>query len=348
MSLPDDPTAPPPTTVPPQNSRKSRRLVIGSAAGSLVLLLCLCVGGLAAYGLSPAGRNAAATRTALTAIAQASMPTATVKVTAIPIRVSEIAPPVTAQARTPVASVTAVAAPLVTSTSIPPTNTTVPPTSTPVPPTATPVVPTNTTVPATSTPVPPTNTAAPPTNTPLPPPPPPNTSVPAPPQATSRGLGLDVPDWERLYGKGNPSNANRNYISFGKTLPEAAASTYEYAVTFESYDRKTFGGALRAVVIKRNWGPAAVTEDVARNEAKLLMPTDAQLVSTAKTQTGDMVEVYQSAWLAGQIPPELWTFNRVDPGTFAVQYSLNPQRTVDRRNGRPLDAYIYLKIGKTP
>jgi hypothetical protein len=347
MSLPDDPIAPPPTTVPPRNSRKSRRLVIGSAAGGVVLLVCLCVGGLAAYGLSPAGRNAVATRTALTVIAQASMPTATVKVTAIPSSVSEIASPVTAQARTPVASATAVAAPLVTSTSIPPTitivpptttpvvptNTIVPPSSTPVPPTATPVVPTNTTVPATSTSVPPTN---------MPPPPAPLTSTPppAPPAATSRGLGLDAPDWERLYGKGPTSNANSSYRMFGKNLPEAAAGTYEYAVTFDYYDRKTFKGPLRAVVIKRNWGPAVVTEDVARNEAKLLMPTDAQLVSTAETQTGDMVEVYQSAWLAGQIPPELWTFHRVDPGTFAVQYSLNPRRTVDRRNGRPLDAYI--------
>jgi hypothetical protein len=339
MSLPDDPTAPPPTTVPSQNSRKSRRLVIASAAGGVVLLLCLCVGGLAAYGLSPAGRNAAATRTALTVIAQASMPTATVKVAASPVGVSEIASPVTAQARIPVASATVVAVPLVTSTSIPPTNTTVPPTSTPVPSTATPVVPTNTTVPATSTPVPPTNM-------PLSPSPPTNTSVPAPRQATSRGLGLDVPDWERLYGKGPISNANRNYRQFGKTLPEAAGDTYEYAVTFEYYDAKAFRGPLRAVVIKRNWGPAVVTEDVAVNEAKLFMPTDAQLVSTAKTQTGDMVEVYYSAWLAGQVAPESWTSNRVDPGTFAVQYSLNSRRTVDRRNGRPLDAYIYLKIGK--
>ncbi len=186
------------------------------------------------------------------------------------------------------------------------------------------------TVPATSTPVPPTNTPA-----------------PTPPQATSRGLGLDVPDWEGLYGKGNPSSANRNYISFGKPLPEAAAGTYEYAVTFQA-TAPGISGPRRAVDIKRNWGPGVVTEDTARNAAKGLMPTDAQPVRTEKTQAGDTVEVYSSEWLKGQLPTNMWQGLGVEPGTFAVQFSLNPQRTIDRRNGRPLDAYIYLKIGRIP
>jgi len=80
----------------------------------------------------------------------------------------------------------------------------------------------------------------------------------------------------------------------------------------------------------------------------MLLPTDAQPLRTYTMQGGDTVEVYSSEWLRGQIPAELWSYNKVELGTFAVRYSLNPQRTVDTRNGRPYDAYIVVKIGNIP
>ena len=226
-----------------------------------------------------------------------------------------------------------------------PTNTLPPTPVTPPPPDPTPTLaPTNAPLPHPTATTVPTNA---PTPT-IPPAPPTNTALPAPPQATTGGLGLDVPDWERLYGKSTQSTANRSYITFGKNLPDAAAGTFEYAVTFDYFDRKTFTGSRRATNIKRTWGPAEIAPDTARNEAKALMPTDAQPVRTYMMQGGDTVEVYSSEWLKGQIPAELWSYNRVESGIFAIRYSLNTQRTIDKRNGRPVNAYIVIKIGTIP
>ncbi len=312
MSLPDDPTAPPPTTVPPQNSRRSRRLVIGSAAGGVVLLLCLCVGGLAAYGLSPAGRNAAATRTALTVIAQASMPTATVKATAIPSSVSEIPSPVTAQARISVASATVVAVPLVTSTSIPPTGTSIPLTNTPLLSTATP-----TNISATAT-LPPAPSMIPPTSTPTMRPPTATltvasttvpTNTPLPPSA-SGGLGLSKSEVEKLYGKGNPSTANRNNVAYDDRGMQVS---YPFTVP-QNVDQVT-----------RTWDPEIALE-VGRTEIKAYMPADAQFIQTL-TVRNITVDVYRSAWLATRFPKGPW--GKGEPGSFTILC----QTTADRFGG---------------
>lgn len=260
MSLPDDATAPLPITPAPENSRRRRRIVIGSAAGSVALLLCLCVGGLAAYGLSPVGRNAAATRTALTAIAQASMPTATAKVTAIPIRVSEITPPVTAQARTPVAT------PATTSTPIPPTYTPLPSTATPLPPTATqlPLPPTDTPIPPTDTPVPPTAAPLPPTDTPVPPtamptvvavapavvatatpvpPPPTSTPTPRPAAPVAPVSGFDA---TRYIGQGDRYNCT-DFISQAQAQAVLRADPRD--------PNRLDGGGVPGVACESNNGP---------------------------------------------------------------------------------------------
>lgn len=176
--------------------------------------------------------------------------------------------------------------------------------------------------------------------------PPTNTPQPAPPQATSGGLALDAPAWERLYGKGPTSNANASYKKFGKNLPDTAVGTYEYAVTFD------ISGDRRATLIDRNWGTAVVPMEQARAEGARLGPSDAQLVRTfVSDQTGNRgktVDLYYSEWLKGQFPAEKWQFHRVEPGTFAVVYSLNTERAVDSRNGRPYDARIIVGLGDNP
>ncbi len=230
-----------------------------------------------------------------------------------------------------------------------PTTNTPPPTATSVPPTATTQAPTTVAAAPAAAP-----TATPrPTNTPLPPtaiappsftpPAPTATSVPVAPVAQSGGLGLGDSEWERTYGKGNPSNANRNYLTYRNGA---------YAVNFEYIDRTRFSGPRRAARIERSWGPDAVSLEAARAESKQLIPSDAQLVRTYISEDlgskGKTVDLYTSEWLKSQLPIELWNFHRVDPGTLAVVYDLNLERLVDRRNGRPFDAKIVVGIGKNP
>lgn len=181
MSLPDDATAPLPITPVSRNPQRKRSLIIGGVAGSVLLLLCLCIGGLAAFGASPAGKSAEATRLAKTATAQAlaSVSTATVRALAL-------APTATVQAvvltptiiptTTPGPTATATRPLPLTATATPPAPTiaaalptTAPSTLTPAPPTATATVPpavTATAIPPSPTAIPPSQTTIPPTATP--------------------------------------------------------------------------------------------------------------------------------------------------------------------------------------
>ncbi len=155
------------TPIPPRRnpmSKQRRKLtIIGASIGGVLVLTCLCIGGLAAYGSTPGVKNAASTRAALAVAAQAPTATATINIGPTQTRALELAQLATAQAPT--------ATPITTNTPVPATATPIPPTPTrtPIPPTATPIPPTNTPLPPTATPIPPTNTPLPPTATPIPP-----------------------------------------------------------------------------------------------------------------------------------------------------------------------------------
>lgn len=240
MSLPDDATAPLPVTPVSRNPRRKRSLIIGGAAGSVLLLVCLCIGGVAAFGASPAGKSAAATRVASTATAQAlaSASTATVQALAL-------VPTATVQAPTPMPTINAgptqtrvmelaflataqapTATPMATSTPVPSTATAVPPTATPPPPTATPVP---TLVPPTSTAIPPTATAIPPTSVPptavpaLPPP----TAV--PPRAPTVAPVAAAKTWNTVPLYPNSTlyqNSSANSSIFATTDPVATVEAW--------------------------------------------------------------------------------------------------------------------------
>ena len=169
----DEPSTNQPTTTPipprrnPMSKQRRRLTIIGASIGGVLVLTCLCIGGLAAYGSTPGAKNAASTRTALTVAAQAPTATPTVNIGPTQTRALELAQLATAQAPT--------ATPSATSTPIPPTVTPIPPTPTrtPLPPTNTPLPPTATAIPPTAVPV-----AVAPTATPRPPAAP--TTAPAP------------------------------------------------------------------------------------------------------------------------------------------------------------------------
>ncbi len=160
------------TPIPPRRnpmSKQRRRLtIIGASIGGVLVLTCLCIGGLAAYGSTPGVKNAASTRAALAVAAQAPTATATINIGPTQTRALELAQLATAQAPT--------ATPIATNTPVPATATPIPPTPTrtPIPPTNTPLLPTATPIPPTTVPV-----AVVPTATPIPKPPPTTAPTPA-------------------------------------------------------------------------------------------------------------------------------------------------------------------------
>ncbi len=113
-----------PTRRIPMSKQRRRLTAIGATIGGVLTLICLCIGGLAAYGLTPGVKNAASTRTGLTAAAQAATATATVNIGPTQTRVQELAPLVTAVGAT--------------ATPQSPTPTPLQPTPTPIPPNLTP------------------------------------------------------------------------------------------------------------------------------------------------------------------------------------------------------------------
>jgi hypothetical protein len=211
------------------------------------------------------------------------------------------------------------------------------PTGTPLPPTVM--------LPSTNTPIPPTNTPALPTVVS-----PTVTQVPTPQPAPSGGLGLDVPDWERVYGRNTQNTPDARYLKFGKEFPYHKG-TFPIAVTFDYFDRKTFVGPRRATDVLYTWD-GRMTDLEARNTAKSLIPTDAQLLRTYKTPDGDIVQVGSSAWLKDQIPTELWTVGGSEPGIFSIKYSLNEQHWETQFHGSRVlvkdPQKIHITIGSLP
>lgn len=327
MSTPPGPSpdAPPPTPsagppplppemlgatgpMPPRPARRRSPLrIVGIVAGSVVALACLCVGALAAYSLSPAGRANTDRTNATRAAGQ------TLQTQAAIGRVSAPAATQTAgvtASTTPIAASTTVAAvvvPTATVAVVAPTPTLPPPTTTPLPPTATPVPPT-----PTLTPVPPTPTPRPPTPTvtPRPPtqPPPPSapTSAPAPPAAPAfrtGGLGQTQAEWEVAHGK--PFRDNPSLKSYQND---------QYLVIYLEG---------RILNLTRQWGDRnPQSREAAREEARSLMPRDAQFVSnTTARGSGNPVEIYRSESLAPLFPPG--NFVGGAPGDFVIIYQIN-------------------------
>lgn len=300
-------------------TRRRKVVFIGGAALVSILTLCVaCVAGsvlLNALGVLPTPTPTSGTAAVAALTTAGPSPAATTLPTVIiipPTGTAPIMPPIL--------------------TSIPPSSTPIPPTVAPIPPTL--IIPpsaTATTAPA-SRPqlatMQPTATVA--------------------PTATlnSGGLALGEAEWERLYGKGQKSNANRNYVSY------PSIENDKYGVTYDYVDRSRFSGPTRITKIRRNWGPEAVSLDAARTESTTLIPVDAQLIRTYISEDGatkgKTVDLYKSEWLKSQIPSELWMFHRVEAGTFAVIYDLNLERRINTRNGRPFDATMTVGIGSNP
>lgn len=234
-----------PTRHTPMSKQRRRLTAIGASVGGVLLLTCLCIGGLAAYGSTPGAKNAASTRTALTIAAQAPIATATINIGPTQTRALELAQLATAQAPT--------ATPSATNTPIPPTVTPIPPT-----PTRTPIPPTNTPLPPTATPLPPTAVpvAVAPTATPRPPAPPTTAPTPATGQKWN-GLPLypnavlyqNTSTTSAVYVTGDPVNAvetwyKREWVRAGLLY---VSDLQQGDLTFHTY---TAGGNFYAYAVK--------------------------------------------------------------------------------------------------
>ncbi len=260
-----------PTRRIPMSKQRRRLTAIGASIGGVLALICLCIGGLAAYGLTPGVKNAASTRTGLTAAAQAATATATINIGPTQTRVQELAPLVTAVGAT----------------------------ATPQPPTATPILPTTIPVAIAST-----ATPAPlqPTPTPVPPKLTPTTSAPATQAGAivtvfqSGGLGLDQSAWEQLHGSG--SKQKRGGITKG-------------GITSTEYENGTFVVWVsnnHIEYIQRAWlSTAPASPDEAQATINGLLPKDAQVTQTGNCTTGRKVcsfTQYKSESLRNQFPPD--------------------------------------------
>ena len=309
MSTPPGPSpdAPPPTpsagppplppemlratgSMPPRPTRRRSPLrIVGIVAGSVVALACLCVGALAAYGLSPAGRANTDRTNATRAAGQTLQTQAAIGRVSAPVATRTAG---VAASTTPIAASTTVAAvvvPTATVAVVAPTPTLPPPTTTPLPPTATPV-------PPTPTPLPPTQ----------PPPPPALTSAPAPPAAPAfrtGGLGQTQVEWEVAHGK--PFHDNPSLKSYQND---------QYLVIYLEG---------RILNLTRQWGDRnPQSREAAREEARSLMPRDAQFLSnTTARGSGNPVEIYRSESLAPLFPPG--NFVGGAPGDFVIIYQIN-------------------------
>jgi hypothetical protein len=67
--------------------------------------------------------------------------------------------------------------------------------------------------------------------------------------------------------------------------------------------------------------PDDTTVDAARELARPLLPTDAQLIGTYTTDIGQLVDLYHSPTLAAQLPDDTWINGK--PGDHVVVYRRN-------------------------
>ncbi|QDV38864.1 hypothetical protein ElP_68230 [Tautonia plasticadhaerens] len=137
-------------------------------------------------------------------------------------------------------------------------------------------------------------------------------------------------DWERTHG----------------ALEQEVAGFFHYED--ESYAVMYLDGNVRHV--ERTWGDAgAVTPTKARSAAKSLIPRDAKLVRSYRSQTGRPVELYTSASLKERFraaetpegePESPWIGGK--PGDFIVIYRVYRFRSGDRVTS------IVASIGNNP
>jgi hypothetical protein len=120
----------------------------------------------------------------------------------------------------------------------------------------------------------------------------------AAPAYPSGGLGLSRADWEVAHGQ-----------------PTRTSVLLEYA------GGRLVVGTLEGNVmhIERVWtNREAVTLDVARNDSRAYLPTDAALVQSVDRGDGRVVDVYSSPTLASRFGQSAWNGGKA--GTFLIQY----------------------------
>jgi hypothetical protein len=123
---------------------------------------------------------------------------------------------------------------------------------------------------------------------------------------SSRGIGLDMPSWEDVYGK--PTRED----TLGLIYKDGAFIVIPH-------------GNNNIWHLERNWDEKeAVPFEDAKKLAQGFIPTDSTFIKGYELNISTRVEVFHSDWLATRYPEQMdWTGG--SPGDFIITYTINDQ-----------------------